>query len=290
MSPDPDPAEQWDTMAKSFQSETTHPRLQIAFQFDTSDPRTIAEELEALATWALDARANEAFEWARRAEHFGELARRRLGFVGTAMLLEGPRDPIAKRNAHQQFRVRVHRAVKLAGLVMDEEMAFQVWSECLRRRKYSLKLGTIEDATEASRLLCLHFAASSPADIQSELAFATSLEQVGTQEETEPEVPPPVQLLPERVDAVETSDALAPLAPLTTDPLTETVEQKAQRRQTWAALRLRKAGLNRKTWADAARCDPKVVYRWWAGKGDFRADVRLNLARVLGVDADELPD
>jgi hypothetical protein len=150
-------------------------RLEIAFRFETTDPRAIAEQLGDLAFSAIaHATPDEAGRIAQEAVHYAELAYQGRLFVGTAVLDGGPpRARHARDDYRHAFRVLVHQAIKLAGFVLrEEEEAFQVWSERLRREQHSLKLGTIEDAGEATALLCEHFSAIAGADVRREFSFA----------------------------------------------------------------------------------------------------------------------
>jgi hypothetical protein len=147
-------------------------RLEITFLFETTDPRAIAEQLSDLVFRAIaHATPDEAGRAAQAAVHYAELARQGRRFVGTAVLAGGPpRDRHARDDYHHAFRVLVHQAIRLAGFLLAEDDAFQVWSEHLRRKNLLLKLGTIEDAGEATALLCLHFSAIADADVRREFA------------------------------------------------------------------------------------------------------------------------
>ena len=163
----------WTGLADRVRAFTREFRLEIAFSFETSDPRAIAEQLGNLALrYIAQAPPNEAGQAARVAVQYAELARQGRRFAGTAVLTGGPRDPHARDDYHHGFGVLVHQAVKRVGLLLAEEEAFQVWSERLRREKHSLKLGTVEDAGEATALLCEHFSAIAEAEIRREFAFA----------------------------------------------------------------------------------------------------------------------
>jgi hypothetical protein len=146
------------------QGETEDARLQIAFLFDTTDPRSIAEQLSSVA--------DETCQAARRAAHYTKLACQGCQFVGTAELTGGPRVERLRNDCYRRFRQLVQEIVEQAGFPVSEEDAFQGLSERLRRERDLFRATTIEDTGAAVLWLCNHFALLSDAEIRDELAFA----------------------------------------------------------------------------------------------------------------------